>query len=1079
MNRFLEKFLKIYPDETRLFLSVATLMFVLTAGAMLLGNYSETVFLKRYGVRKLPYIYMVNAIITFFLMNYVVVVLRRMSTIRLLRWIFLICAVSVGSLRFLIAYPSVVYPLYYVFDTQFETLLLMLFWNMCNELFNTRQAKRIFPIIMAADMLGRMSGSALTGPLASLLRIDNLSFVYSGLLTISALMTVHLERRFTIFGSQKLVKEQKRKNSFKDELSSMFTLFGESTLFRILAIVTLMSNLMIPIFNYQFNFVLDKQFGTEGGLISFFGWFRSAFNGISFLLLLVTGRFFAFFGLAIAVLVHPLNYIVVFLAILFHFKLSSVIYGRVSTSVIRSTLNSPSLAAIMGLFPGETGGKVRAILRGTVVRVGILCGSLVLLLTREVLAPNLLSLLGIVFGTVWFGAVYYLRRNYATIVVNMLFQQRVDFDRFADLDLKALFKDSRLSEQLVSRFRQEKGTLSTWYAELIAAAEAPGLVSLVLEELPGKDEITQRELIHFIRPRLSAAHFQHLRTMLDRVNESNRLVLLEAMTHIEHEDKESFFRETYDKSASSPARLVSLLGLLQCSGLKERAAVSKELTRIIAEADTEELPVLMRLLQRSGSEFSGDALMERFHAEQDDDSKAFILRALNRLNVGELNSLVYPIIESSNGRSPLLRRAALESLSVVDEKSLRTAIALLDSRRRGERKLMLRKIGGSSIARAEDLLACMLIAKRDVREGMVEILRARGVSEPELQGFLNKRMADAYRYIFTLVRFRRFRESKERELFEKKLDEDKFELVLSVLYTLELQYRSKELRMIRRMIGSEMTRAGSNAVEALESIVSPRLAQRLIPLIDDIPEEERGRKGKRYFPIDPKPEETITGMVQFVISWGGPLLNELVKVYALRAYPEIDWSDYWKDMVCREMPGLRERMGKPATPSSGVGETGGDMLCLSDRIALIKETPLFSRMKVNELAAVASIAVERENGENETVVIEGDSGGAVFLIVSGIVSVVKNYVEDHPTDLAVMSEGESFGEMALLGGEARSATVITRTPCRFLMLEREELETLIQEFPRISLNMLRVLSGRLRQIHEKIVGKEHLPEPST
>ena len=181
----------------------------------------------------------------------------------------------VVSLRFFLQFPDIVYPLFYVFKTQFETLLLLLIWNMSNELFNTRQAKRIFPVIMAADVLGRIGGSACTSMAASMVGIDNVVFIYAAMQIAAFFMTIHLEQSFTIFGAQKLVKQKKGGSAFVEELGSLFSLSKSSTLFRILVVITLTSNLMIPLFNYQFNFVLDHHFGSEGGLLSFFGWFRS------------------------------------------------------------------------------------------------------------------------------------------------------------------------------------------------------------------------------------------------------------------------------------------------------------------------------------------------------------------------------------------------------------------------------------------------------------------------------------------------------------------------------------------------------------------------------------------------------------------------------------------------------------------------------------------------------------------------------------------------------------------------------------------------------------------------------------
>ena len=99
----------------------------------------------------------------------------------------------------------------------------------------------------------------------------------------------------------------------------------------------------------------------------------------------------------------------------------------------------------------------------------------------------------------------------------------------------------------------------------------------------------------------------------------------------------------------------------------------------------------------------------------------------------------------------------------------------------------------------------MLIPKRDVREGVLEFLRQKGVTELELQDFINSMLADAYRNIFTLVRIENLRPDQVLHVISKKLEEDTLEIVSSILYALELQYESDDLKRIRRLILSGAT----------------------------------------------------------------------------------------------------------------------------------------------------------------------------------------------------------------------------------------------------------------------------------
>ncbi len=1079
MKNFFERFFKIYADELPLFLWVTVLFFTLTASDMLLNNYAETVFLKRYGVKKLPNIYLINAVITFILMNYIMMVLKRISTIRLLRLLFIICPISVMSLRFVLPYTEFVYPLYYILKTQYETLLLLMFWNMGNELFSTRQAKRIFPVIMAGGVLGRITGSFSTQEIAKLVQMDNIVFVYGAMLFLSCLITVYLERRFTVFGAQRMVKSKKKKSNFIEEIKAIGPLTREYKLFKILVIITLMGNLMIPLFNYQFNYVVDRTFVSESSLIDFFSWFRSAFNGISFVLLLLgTGRFFSFFGLTTAVIFHPANYIVVFLAVLFHFKVGSVIYGRVSTNVLRSALNAPSLAAIMGLFPGDVGNNVRPLLRGTIVRIGTFAGSLILIGCADIISPKYLSILGAAFGIIWFGAVYYLRRNYVEIVLNLLLQKRIDFDAIGQTDLKALFRDSRVTDNLLKSFHDEKGDSSVWYAELLKLAGVPDLPRVIIESMPEKEERAQKRLIQFIRPDLGQEHFPLMESSWKSINPNAQPLFMEVMAAIPHDTKGSFFGKIIDDPEAESLRYAAFLGLSKSPDAKDRREARQALLDLIPKVEGKEIQKLMNVIGLTGDQDFVEPLLKYFEESDDSLKKAYILDALSQLGYPKLNDLVVPIIESSTPVKALLRKKAIQALQIHNEKDMQEAIKLLRSRHRKVRRLMLPKIAETDAASTKALLSCMTIPKRDVREEVLEIIRKKGVSERELQEFVNERLYEAYRNVFTLDRFRQLKEDPIRDIIVRKLQEDTVEIVGSVLYTLELQYESLDLRRIRRIYLYHGDRARSNSVEALEGMLSSNLAQRMVPLIDEIPDKEKGRRGKKFFPIADKPAKDIKGMVDFVLPWGDPVLVGCVINYAVRVYPDEQWEQTLSSVEKLPFDALHESakflLNKIDREGTEVASAKKEIaeLSIMDKILHLKKIQIFSDLKINELAAIASIAKESKYEQNETVMAEGDLGDSFYLLIDGEVAVIKRYGEDDEVTLAALAAGEYFGEMALFEAKPRSATIRTMTPSHFLYVDKEEFEDLVEEYPKIALNIGRVLSTRLREVHNKILEKE-------
>ena len=187
MLRLIGKWLNVYEDEIRLFLWTFFLYFLLTSSNVILNNYAETAFLKRYGVEYLPIVYMLNSIALFFIMGAMTGIMVRVPGARILSYLFVFCGVSVAGIRFLIPLNiDLIYPALFMLKAQYEALLGLLFWNLANDLFNTRQSKRLFSLITAGGVIGSIIGSFGTPFLAKAITLDNLLLFYLGTTLVGA-----------------------------------------------------------------------------------------------------------------------------------------------------------------------------------------------------------------------------------------------------------------------------------------------------------------------------------------------------------------------------------------------------------------------------------------------------------------------------------------------------------------------------------------------------------------------------------------------------------------------------------------------------------------------------------------------------------------------------------------------------------------------------------------------------------------------------------------------------------------------------------------------------------------------------
>lgn len=133
-------------------------------------------------------------------------------------------------------------------------------------------------------------------------------------------------------------------------------------------------------------------------------------------------------------------------------------------------------------------------------------------------------------------------------------------------------------------------------------------------------------------------------------------------------------------------------------------------------------------------------------------------------------------------------------------------------------------------------------------------------------------------------------------------------------------------------------------------------------------------------------------------------------------------------------------------------------MILIQKILFLKNVPLFSGMAPSELGWLAGIAEETVYPAGTEIIHQGDHGDSMFLIAEGEVDV-------HRDDaiLARLKTQDYFGEMSILDGEPRSASVTARTDCLLLRIKQEDFYHILSQHADVALHMIQTLTRRLRQ----------------
>src|SRR5947209_6727297 len=135
---------------------------------------------------------------------------------------------------------------------------------------------------------------------------------------------------------------------------------------------------------------------------------------------------------------------------------------------------------------------------------------------------------------------------------------------------------------------------------------------------------------------------------------------------------------------------------------------------------------------------------------------------------------------------------------------------------------------------------------------------------------------------------------------------------------------------------------------------------------------------------------------------------------------------------------------------------------------LLGRVELFADLSPPELDRLAQVAVPRSWDRGEVVFREGDSGDTCFVVREGCVRVGRRHSDGRQITLAELGEGSIFGELAMFGGETRSATVEALEATTAVAILAGDLRRLMRDHPEIAVKMLAGLADRLRAANERI-----------
>ena len=1008
----LASLLNVRADERQLVLLVAVLFACIQAGQGMGDNSASALFLLRYGVDFLPYMYIFLGALTFVTTLAYSAALGRFDKGKFFSGMIagFIALLIAERLAIVLSLPAL-YPILWLSINGISMLLGTFVWNMAGEVCDARQAKRLFPLFNSAGILGSVIGNAVTGVVARLLGTDNLLILYALLLGIALYLTRLIARDH--FRTERAIG---KKSNFWEDLRAGFDYVRTSPLMRLIAYSSVLFSVLFFSIAFPFSKVVTASFSDEAGVAGFLGLFNSITTAATFLVsLFLASRIYTRLGIINSVFLMPLTYLLCFAVFASRYDLSGAAIARFAQLVILAGIAGTAWNALFNVVPSQKRGQVLAFNNGVPSQVGVALSGVLLIVVAQALTIQQIFLMGAVLSIVCGALVWRMRKAYAGSLVDALRAGRIEVFSAGDSAFSGLQGDLSALDVAIQALEDPKATTRRLAAEMLGRMESDSAIPHLTRLLSDPEPTVRASAVASLGVMFADSTVSEIIPLLDDPDDRVREEVLTVLPKLKVTPSQELINKISDLMTNDASLRVQTKAII---ALAKLGAVQEALSNLTQRLDSDDTQIRLSALETVGK------IASSLNGSFDTGS---ILRALE-------------------DPSPAIRRVAVTALGGLKGESIsKMLVKYLNDADAGVRS------AAAQVLRRRGQESRRLVLELFERDGSVidSALEALAPGNPEslspLRGYASRE----------LVRARTLRKQ------FASLPSSSGPAVGMLRNRLQTQASSSEGRLIKTvgLFGDlntmELVRKSMNgtdienraaAIEALDTIGDKKLAGSIVALLEEEPQ-----------PADRS--DVLAMLLKSTDPWLRTLAVRSTAELGLREFiPLLHQLKSGPDVLLREA-------ARGALTQFGEEQEMDTLKTVSilERILLLREVPIFADLSPEDLELVANIAREEWYPQNTVIIQQGEEGNVMFVIVEGHLDVVRT-VNGAEQVLAQRGPGDFVGEMAVIESAPRLATLRTQTDVRVLAIDGETFKGILRERPDVSFAVLRNISRRLREM---------------
>jgi CRP/FNR family transcriptional regulator, cyclic AMP receptor protein len=135
---------------------------------------------------------------------------------------------------------------------------------------------------------------------------------------------------------------------------------------------------------------------------------------------------------------------------------------------------------------------------------------------------------------------------------------------------------------------------------------------------------------------------------------------------------------------------------------------------------------------------------------------------------------------------------------------------------------------------------------------------------------------------------------------------------------------------------------------------------------------------------------------------------------------------------------------------------------------MLENVSLFAQIPPHFLEQLEKLSISRKYPKNTVLVTEGDDSTHLYVIRKGTASAYLNNDDGRQVNLNYMHDGDYFGELSLIDGKPRSASVITITDCEIMLVSKTNFHELLGQYPEFAMVLSTELTRRVRELTDSV-----------